>query len=161
MATKRDVNITAIHVFARNEKLQKDMVNFFSGLEVNVNLPDEAVDWVKHMKCIPFPPDKVELNNEKGFIATWIFNTPICIESDEEYLDLTNKFLYLVRWECGKKGIGAQMGLELEYEEDQDTVLEVQWRWSAEPDFNIDKILADRAKYPLDYINEMDIADLY
>ena len=81
---------------------------------------------------------------------TWFFNTPICIESDEEYLDLTNKFLDLVRWECGKKGMGAQMALEFKYEEDRGTVLDVQWRWSAEPDLDIDKILANREEHPLD-----------
>jgi hypothetical protein len=159
MATKRDLNIIAMHVIANNETLKKGIVNYLSTEDHDTKLPDEVTDWVIHMNMIPFPPDKIELNNVTGFRATWFFNTPVCIESDEESINFIDKFLYLVRWECGKRGRGAQMMLEIEYEEDPSTVLDVQLRWSGEPNIDIDKLLLNRAKYPLDYINELDMSD--
>lgn len=142
MATKRDLNITVIRAHIENEAVKENIIDYFDIAEADYSLSPSIFSWIQHLNSLAFPPNKIELNNIDGFIATWFLNSSLCIESTEEMKDFHGKFFLML--DSGTHFIRSdnQVLLEVEFEEDGDTVFEVQERWTSKPDIDLEAVLS-------------------
>ncbi|CVK20665.1 hypothetical protein [Sporomusa sphaeroides] len=142
MATKRDLNVKVIRAYIENEAVKENIIDCFDIAKTDFPLSPDVFSWMDHLNSLAFPPSKIELNDIDGLVATWFLNSPLCIESNEEMKDLVGKIFRILRLGSNSIYSDDQVIVEVEFEEDIDTIREVEERWSAKPDIYLEAALS-------------------